>query len=202
MSTRDPIPIGYFAKRITRRPEGPELPGVEEICSLSECISPGPEDWFSRWTHNGVCLYDAEATIAAIAAEACDGPNRFELFAYQIIPVRFAPEGETAIMLHDLSDLGGPRPDAPPPGSDYDLLGYDCIQTEWERNVVGFGCSPLSCNGMAAKIAVNRFCLIDSLDDAIAAARRFAKEQPEPGTYYVVEVWRKRRAAKAGLDGV
>lgn len=201
MSMLDPIPIGYFAKRITRRPEGPDLPGVEEICSLSECISPGPDDWFSRWTHNGACLFDREDAIGAIVAEEHE-PDAFELFAYQIIPVRFAPDGETAMTASDLPGEAGRRPNAIPPGADYDLLGYDCIQTEWERNIVGFGCSPLSCNGMAAGIAVNRFCLIDSLDNAIAAARRFAKEQPEPGTYYVVEVWRKRRAAKAGLDGV
>ena len=46
---------------------------------------------------------------------------------------------------------------------------------------------------MAREIAVNRYCLIDTLDDAIATARIFAGEQPEPGDYYVVEVWRKRR---------
>jgi hypothetical protein len=33
------------------------------------------------------------------------------------------------------------------------------------------------------------------LDEAIAAARRFSREQPEPGKYYVVQV---RRAATPG----
>lgn len=54
--------------------------------------------------------------------------------------------------------------------------------------ILGFGCSPLSCNGMAEEISVNEFCLIDDLETALAAARRFGVEQPEPGPYVIVEV--------------
>jgi hypothetical protein len=58
--------------------------------------------------------------------------------------------------------------------------------------ILGFGRSPLSCNGMAEEISVNEFCLIDGLDAAVAAARRFGVEQPEPGPYVIVEVLAKR----------
>lgn len=43
---------------------------------------------------------------------------------------------------------------------------------------------------MALVVAVNRHCLIDHLDAAIATATRFSVEEPEPGPYYVVEVLR------------
>ena len=54
--------------------------------------------------------------------------------------------------------------------------------------MLGFGCSPLSCNGMAESIPVNDSCLIDDMETALAAARRFGVEQPEPGPYVIVEV--------------
>jgi hypothetical protein len=44
---------------------------------------------------------------------------------------------------------------------------------------------------MAAEVPVNQYCLIDTLEEAIAAAVRFSKEEPEPGPYYVVEVLRE-----------
>lgn len=54
-----------------------------------------------------------------------------------------------------------------------------------------FECSPLSCNNMAKEFAVNRHCLVDDLDQAGSVAERFAVEEPEPGPYYVIEVWRE-----------
>ncbi len=56
------------------------------------------------------------------------------------------------------------------------------------ETVLGFECSPLSCNEMAAEISANEFCLFRGLNAAIAGAQRFAAEQPEPGDYYVIEV--------------
>ncbi len=173
----NPIPIGYFAKIVVKRPDWLMVPNVEDICSVSECMSAGPDDWFSLWQHNGMCLFDDAATIAAIAAQQ-NPVQEFDLFAYGLIPIRFAAEGETVITAADLPSLAGTPPAVLPCSADFELLGYDCVQTEWHRTVVGFGCSPLSCNGLAQEIAVNRHCLIDGLDDALAAARRFAREQP------------------------
>jgi hypothetical protein len=41
---------------------------------------------------------------------------------------------------------------------------------------------------MAVSIPVNEFCLIDDMETALAAARRFGVEQPEPGPYVILEV--------------
>ena len=46
------------------------------------------------------------------------------------------------------------------------------------ETVLGFECSPLSCNEMAAEIGGNEFCLFPGLNAAIAGAERFAAEQP------------------------
>lgn len=191
----DPIPIGYQAKRIATQPDWLEAAGVEEICSVSNCISCGLETWgsnASQWTHNGLGLWDNEISLQDIlAAEA--GQAAFNIFSYLLLPVAFGPDGETPITHGDMPDFAGPRPAAEPPDRTFEAIGFDCVATEWNLPIAGFGCSPLSCNYMAREIPVNRHCLIDRLEEAIAAARHFAKEQPEPGTYYVVEVWRKRR---------
>ncbi len=189
----EPILIGYMAKKVEKRPDWLKADGVEEICSVSNCISEGlSEAAFEQWLHNGLCLYDRESTVQVLLTEEADA-QAFIIFALKLLPIAFAPEREQPIQTSDLPDRAGPVPNAEPLPPDYDKLGYDCVQTEWPLTVAGFGCSPLSCNGMAREIAVNRYCLIDTLDRAIETARIFAREQPEPGDYYVVEVWRKRR---------
>lgn len=195
-----PVLVGYLLKRTASKPDGLVAPGAVDICSVSGCISPAIDCNDDLWIHNALQIFNTEADArAAIAADA-DGTGA-DMYAYKLLPAGFDGTGETTLDIAALPQWGEPVAAAELP-SNYECLGFDCVQTDWARAISGFGCSPLSCNGMAAGIAVNRFCLIDSLDNAIAAARRFAKEQPEPGTYYVVEVWRKRRAAKAGLDGV
>ena len=64
----------------------------------------------------------------------------------------------------------------------------DIVERNPAMGILGFGCSPLSCNGMAESTTVNDACLIDELESALAAARRFAVEQPEPGPFVVIEV--------------
>ena len=77
------------------------------------------------------------------------------------------------------------------PGSDFEPLGFDVVS----KSITDFfECSPLSCNGKATTFSVNAHCLFDALEDAIAAAEAFSKEEPEPGPYYVARVLRRRRA--------
>jgi hypothetical protein len=82
-------------------------------------------------------------------------------------------------------------PELPPEAdlSAYDFLGYDPVEY---TDVLNYGCSPLSCNGMEADFPVNRYCLLDSLESAYQAATAFGIEQPEPGPYILFEIWRKR----------
>jgi hypothetical protein len=74
---------------------------------------------------------------------------------------------------------------------DYAFIGYDCPNKAVAWGYNGFNCSPLSCNSMSEEIKVNRHCLINERERALAVAGRFAIEDMESA--YVVEVWRKRR---------
>jgi hypothetical protein len=191
--------IGYFAKVPTRRPERLKLPGVEEICSVSCCIANGPKDWVQRWQHNAMWFYPTEET-----ARQCfdyDGaPGELDLFAYRIEPTSFDSNGSRKRLTGEMIEAIQKAEDATaaiPP--DYEFLGYDCVEADVAVGPFsGFACSPLSCNGLAAEIPVNHHCLIDDLDEALRVAGDFEKRQPEPGHYYVLEVWRKRRPLLTG----
>lgn len=162
---------GYFAKTTALPKDCWTPPHVTEICSVSTCLTT-PVDWISKWRHNELGFFNTPADARV---------EGFSLFAYRILPRVFRKEGAESLELPPLP--------VEPLGANWVSLGFDAVSRSLSAF---FECSPLSCNGMAREIAVNRFCLIDTLDAAIAAAQRFAIEQPEPGEYYVLEVLRQK----------
>jgi len=85
------------------------------------------------------------------------------------------------------------RPEPVP--SDFVCLGFDAVSRS-AADVLGFECSPLSCNGLASDTATTDGCLFPTLDAAVGGARQFAREQPEPGDYYVLQVLGALRARR------
>jgi hypothetical protein len=178
------VSAGYFPKRTLRRPDWLKAPGVVEICSVSTCISPGPESWIEAWKHNELGWYDSPDLAWAVVPREAEG---FEVFAYSLAPVVFV-EGSARHLAPSLPAVTQ-RPAC------YEPVGFDAVS----KSVSSFfECSPLSCNNMAAEVSVNRYCLIETFAEATAVAGRFSREQPEPGAYYVVEVWRCRPHGTAG----
>ena len=184
MERPEPVFIGFFPKH-TEPGALLKQPGIEEICSVSECMSQGPKNWVERWRHNTMTwLYDTEAAAVQMTVGEV---GRCDLYAYRVFPVLFDGADETPVPM--------PVVDEPSLG-DYEFLGYDVVE-----NIIGGpgGCSPLSCNGGCEVFRVNRYCLLDDLDYAWETCARIATEAAqegawEPGPYYLVEVLRKRRA--------
>ena len=196
---RDLILIGYLPKRIvdvTKDADAPRFRGVEEICSVSECISKSPPDWVDCWLHNtDTWLFDDPGAAWWVVPEV--ERERYRLYGYRLLPTLFHESGkETELTLPEIKA-------APIPAS-FVRIGYDAVEhtTEYLRQAssieetrdeveppLSFGCSPLSCNYMAEEHPVNRYCLIDDPDTALAMARDFATGNCEPGPYCVVEVW-------------
>jgi len=173
-----PVLIGYFPKRRTPAPEELRVAGAEEICSVSECLAPGPEGWVEAWLHNAHSCFNSPDDARRVAGDAA---GSFHLLAYRLLPLRFR-KGQSESM-----EVSAPGITPLPP--DFESLGFDVLSKN-ASNGLGFECSPLSCNRMAAEIGVNRHCLLDDLETARELARRFSVEEPEPGPYYVVEVLR------------
>ena len=172
------IDAGYFAKRVKPRPEHLPVSGVREICSVSECLSPGADDWIATWRHNGLGWFNRVADAVSVVPE--DQRGEYRLFAYRIHLEVFRGRRRAALAVPD--DV---RPEPLPAG--FRSIGFDSASRS-SASGLSLECSPLSCNYMANEMPVNEHCLFPTLDDAIAGAVRFAIEQPEPGDYYVVEV--------------
>ncbi len=172
------IDAGYFAKRVMARPEFVKAKNVAEICSASLCMSDGPDGWVEEWRHNWFGWFNSVEDAWSVVPEA-ERPG-YRLFAYRIGPKRYR-NGE-------MLDLVIP-PDVHPTSipSTFVSLGFDAVSKSRE-DVLGFECSPLSCNGMADELPVNSRCLFESEDAASASAAGFSRGDVEPGDYYVVEV--------------
>ena len=169
--------IGYFPRDVTV-PSGLSIAGhVTEICSVSCCINTAPDGWIDRWLHNDLGFYNTRKDARAILPRSS---GSFSIYAYRLLPVRFSNGSIESFTPADY-------PVEPLP-SNFVSLGFDVVS----KSVSAFfERSPLSCHGMASEVPVNRYCLIDSLGEANAAAVRFSREEPEPGPYYVVEVLRE-----------
>lgn len=194
----NPCFLGYTLKSAVRPPKWTAGSGVEEICSVCDCIADRPTGWQERWDFNRASYYATPS--AALAAHPTADVGVLHLFAYEFFPLRFEPKG-TVTVIDPANVFGGPLEPAPDTSalSALTFLGYDAVErwSEEEPGVAtpnclggGFGCSPLSCNSQAPFHPVNRFCLLDRWGDGVAAAAAFARDQPEPGCYYLFGVWR------------
>ncbi len=169
--------IGYLPKVRTRRPEWLKGPNVEEICSVSYCIAHAPPGWIDRWLHNELGFYDQPDLAWSVVPD--ESRHDYSLFAYKLFPVYFERGEQRLVELPVLS--------VEPLPACFSRLGCDVVS----RSVgIYFECSPLSCNGLAEGYAVNRYCLADTEAEGLVMAQEFSLSEPEPGPYYLIEVWR------------
>lgn len=204
MNIPPPIFVGYFPKITVQTKDLKNEKGgiwvknqiVEEICSVSECISEGPEGWIDKWKHNDSGFYDTEESALNVIPI---NQEKYDLYAYKLYPVKFI-EGKVAeckVKSSAIENLDS-----------YKFIGYDVVS----RSVSDyFECSILSCNSACEIYTVNRFCLIQDFEVALQCCRKISEEitdaktmkRPdgiveyhgkwEPGPYYLFEVYRKIR---------
>ena len=179
------IDAGYIAKRVAQKPDWLRAPSVREICSASNCISLAPEGWVDRWLHNEFGWFNRLADALAVVPP--DQVAAYRLFGYRIYPQMFR-----AGVRQELVVPADVHPDPIP--DTFECLGFDSV-SKFMESILGFECSPLSCNSMATEMDTNEYCLFHTLEAAVDGATRFSIEQPEPGDYYVVEVLENRSAA-------
>jgi len=182
--------LGYFPKIVLPRQDAWWMAeNVEEICNAGECVDETPRGWIDLWKHNDCFFYDDVATAAEAAST---DPRRFETFAYRALDRRFDAQGEHPVAF--------PKVSPAPLTAEWAMIGYDAVEcTQRLETGAQIECSPLSCNRISKEVAVNRFCLIDEFDRALALARWFGSgdAKVEPGPYYLFEVWRRMTRAGA-----
>lgn len=171
--------IGYFPKRTKSPPNWLIEPKIDQVCSVSECISMGPKDWISLWKHNTFFLFDTTEIAQSIIETNI---SEYDIYAYKQYPFIY----ENGKYIEHYIECKTVKPME----SNFLLLGYDSVSRTYGN---AFAHSPLSCCNYAHKLPTNRFCLLNSLSSAKEAAKLFSIDNPEPGPYYVVEVYREKK---------
>lgn len=119
---------------------------VDDICSLSNCVSTDFADAFKTSRHNGWWLYDAPAIISEIVEEQAIDTCGMSLFYYEVYEQERGDDGWATT-----------EPDTFPTAvlepSTKALMGFD-VTTHYSQQ--GPECSPLSCNHMAKALRTNR----------------------------------------------
>ena len=168
---------GYFPKHVAGRPDWLCAPQVQDVYSVSACVSEAPDGWVERWLHNDLGLYNTgEQALSVIPP----GAPPMKLFAYKLSSVRY-DEGRP-------EEWPWPSVSPEPLPDSFRSFGFDVVSKTGD-DVLGFECSPLSCNGLASEWHANAHCLLDTLEQALEAARQFSVSGAEPGEYYIAEVF-------------
>jgi hypothetical protein len=154
------------------------LPGVQEIASVSNCIAKGVE--IDVWRLNELGFLNDVGLAESFVPQTC--ATEFDVYGYRLLDERFKKGSAEAWTVPQLG--------CAPPGAEFERLGFDAV-SKFPSNF--FECSPLSCNGAARVVRANAYCLLDSLEEAVVAAKDFSAGPWEPGTYYIAEVLRRRR---------
>jgi hypothetical protein len=174
--------VGYFPQKSKSEPTSPAA-GVDEICCVPGCLTNEIEGWVNHWKHNDMFLFNDESTAWGLVQDS--EKKHFDLYAYKMIPLAIRPgDTEPAVI---------PNLPVAPLNTDFENLGYD-IQSRSDRSE--YRCSPLLCNVKLGLCKANRHCLLDDRDQAIELAQKFERRGCEPGPYFVMEVWRRKRPAK------
>lgn len=176
------IDAGYMAKSVSAKPVDLDISGVNDIFSVSSCISDDFADYINFWAHNGCWLFDSPDIILELAKIHAIDLTGMTLFFYQIFEFEWSEQDHAWREFTPESTF----PTSVIPPQKCHLEGFD-VATFWSGNTAE--CSPLSCNGLAAEIPVNTHCLISSFDDA----KRFLEEgkfnHSEPGPFRIFAIY-------------
>jgi hypothetical protein len=169
------IPVGYMFKKVISRPDWLKAANVDDIFSLSGCLSENFTDYIGYWRHNGYWLFDSPAVMEKIARENSLDLDGMTLFYYEMFEEEF--DENSARWSTIKPELSFPTNVEGPKGAR--LEGYDVTTFTAGTNPE---CSPLSCNGLAAGVSINRHCLFESFEQAIKSleAGKFVHSEPSP----------------------
>ena len=163
------ISAGYLLKRTTPPSGWLQGSGTDfvEVCSVSACVNDDVVDLLNSWKFNKFGLANTKNLILELAQEEGNSVEGTSLFFYEMYEQELASDGwafdPDAWQGLTHSDASNVEIDVSPPdhADQATLLGYDVVAY---RDFPDH--SPLSCNGVAMELQVNRFCLFDSFEQA------------------------------------
>lgn len=175
------IPVGYMYKTISDKPDWLRAEQVTDIYSVSSCVSEDFDDWINYWKHNGYWFFDSPGIIenlSRIHGIKLEGMRLFFYLAYEKqwddddhAWKTYQPEKSFP------TDVKLPKKTL--------LDGFDIVSFSGQTSAE---CSPLSCNHLAQELAVNKHCLIESIQEAKQYLQSGHFKDCEPGPYRIFEV--------------
>jgi hypothetical protein len=97
------IPAGYMAKFVADHPDWLGVPGVDDIYSVSGCVSPYFASYHDALKHNGFWLFDSIELVRQVASQKAINLKGCKFLYYELFEREFDDEGdEQAIELTDL----------------------------------------------------------------------------------------------------
>jgi hypothetical protein len=175
-------PAGYMAKKAVKRPDWIEAPQVDDVYSVSGCISEYFADYINFWKHNGYWFFDSAEIIISLAEEHSISLGSCKLFYYEVFEEEF--NHQTGKWEAFQRDEGFPTSVVVPLTKR--LEGYDVVTCSVHTSPE---CSPLSCNNLAATIMTNRHCLFASFEEAKAHIEGHGFDNSEPGPFRIFAVY-------------
>jgi hypothetical protein len=176
------IPAGYMAKRIFSEPDCVRTLGVDDLYSVSSCMSNYFTDYINFWKHNGYWLFDSPKIILDLAREYAIDLVGTKIFYYEIYDLEFSEnehewrkfEPESSLAINVITP------------EKKSLEGFDVVAFS-----AGTGpeCSPLSCNLLAGEMKVNQHCLLHTLGEAKQYLEEGRFNNAEPGPYRIFAVY-------------
>ena len=176
------IPVGYMAKKIFKKSDWPKSDQIEDIYSISNCMSNDFTDYINFWKHNGYWMFDSPEIIQQLAKEYKIDLKDTKIFFYEVYEFQysdgaspwklFQPEKSfpTNIQIPQNKVLEG-----------YDIASFSTGNTPEH--------SYLSCNGMAATISVNKHCLLRTFEEAKSLLEKGEFKNCEPGPSRIFAVY-------------
>lgn len=175
------IPAGYMYKNVMRQPDWLKNDVVEDIYSMSRCVSKNFADFSDHWLHNGYWLFDFPEIMEDIAEADGISLKEASLFFYEFYEYQHDErDGSWATF-----EPFGYAPEVTLPKTKI-LEGYDVVSFSMQ-NIPEH--SFLSCNLMARTINVNKHCLLDSFEEAKSHIESDIFVDCEPGPCTIVAVY-------------
>lgn len=181
------IPVGYMAKRIIKKPDWLQADSVQDIYSVTECLSKNFADYINYWKHNAYWFFDSPEIIVNLAKENSIDLEGTKFFYYEVYEFEFHEDDSGWYGFKPDSSFGTNAKVVVP--DEQFLEGYDIVTFSLKTSPE---CSPLSCNSLAALIKTNAHCLLSSFDEAKQSLESGCFNDSEPGPFRIFAVYSLR----------
>ena len=171
-----------MAKKVVSRPDWLKAKGIEDIYSVSGCISKDFADYIKFWMHNGYWFFNSHEIIEQVAQEHSIDLAGTTTFYYEVYAQEF--DDAKGRWCPYESDRSFPTNVRTP--EKMILAGFD-VANSVTRNSPE--CSPLSCNSLANEIQTNAHCLLPDFETAKRLVETGRFNNSEPGPYRIFAVY-------------